>query len=66
MKITKFNVPNNLNNKSVNLIIKSLENEDEKIAFYTSDNINDPLLIKFAKEPYFHEISKIENFNEFH
>ena len=65
MKITKFNVSNNLNNKSVNLIIKSLENEDEKITFYTSDNINDPLLIKFAKEPYFHEISKIENFNEF-
>ena len=39
MKITKFNVSNNLNNKSVNLIIKSLENEDEKITFYTSDNI---------------------------
>ena len=65
MKITKFNVSNNLNNKSVNLIIKSLENEDETITFYSSDNINDPLLIKFAKEPYFHEISKIENFNEF-
>ena len=65
MKITKFNVSNNLNNKSINLIIKSLENEDETITFYTSDNINDPLLIKFAKEPFFHEISKIENFNEF-
>jgi len=65
MKITKFNVLNNLNNKSVNLIIKSSENEDETITFYSSDNINDPLLIKFAKEPYFHEISKIENFNEF-
>ena len=65
MKITKFNVSNNLNNKSINLIIKSLENEDETITFYTSDNINNPLLIKFAKEPFFHEISKIENFNEF-
>ena len=65
MKITKFNVLNNLNNKSINLIIKSLENEDETITFYTSDNINDPLLIKFANEPFFHEINKIENFNEF-
>lgn len=65
MKITKFNVSNNLNNKSINLIIKSLEKEDETITFYISDNFNNPLLIKFAKEPFFHEISRIENFNEF-
>ena len=37
----------------------------KKSPFIHQITLNDPLLIKFAKEPYFHEISKIENFNEF-
>ena len=65
MRITKFNISNDFNYKIINLIIKSPNNVDEIITFYASDNIDNPLLIKFTDEPFFHEINKIDNFKEF-
>ena len=65
MRITKFNVPNDKNYKTSNLLIESDDGKKEKIIFFESDDTDDLLLIKFFDEPFYHEINIKHSFNKF-
>ena len=56
MNITNFNVKPDYELSSINLIMRSKNNE-KKITYFTSYDIEKPLYVKFDDEPYMHEVN---------